>query len=120
MTHPLFVYGTLKRGGSNHRFLAGEKFVAEARLRSGYRMFDVGGHPGLVPDPSATYEIEGELWSVSDSALATLDDFEGVAENLYRRELLPLAVPTGSATANCYLYARAVTGLRDVGACWRE
>ena len=120
MTHALFVYGTLKRGGSNHRFLAGEKFVAAARLRPGYRMFDVGGHPGLVPDPGATGEIEGELWSVSDAALAALDEFEGVAENFYRREVLPLAAPAGTVAANCYLYARDVAGLRDVGVCWRE
>ena len=34
----LFVYGTLKRGGSNHAQLAGQKFIAEAHTMPGYTL----------------------------------------------------------------------------------
>lgn len=120
MSTLLFVYGTLKRGGMNHAFLAGETFVAEARLPPGYRMFDVGGFPGLVPDPAARHSIVGELWAVTASGLSQLDRFEGVFENLYRRENVLLAAPPEHPTAQCYVYARSVAGLRDIGAEWRE
>lgn len=116
----LFVYGTLKRGCVNHAFLAAQTFVAPARLRAGYRMFDVGGFPGIVPDAGAQHEISGELWSVTAAGLAELDRFEGVWEDLYRRELVPLAAPAEHPTAHCYLYARSVAGRRELGAEWRE
>jgi gamma-glutamylcyclotransferase (GGCT)/AIG2-like uncharacterized protein YtfP len=34
MTTPLFVYGTLKRGGSNHHQLASQTFLGPARTAS--------------------------------------------------------------------------------------
>lgn len=120
MSTLLFVYGTLKRGGVNHGQLAGEKFVAPAQARPGYRLYDVGGFPGLVPDPAATFSLAGELWEVSDTALARLDAFEGVPEGLYRREPLPLAPPFEHRRAEGYIYARSVAGLPDLGAEWRE
>ena len=45
----VFVYGTLKRGMSNHRWLRGQRFVDESRTLPSYRMYDLGGYPGLVP-----------------------------------------------------------------------
>jgi gamma-glutamylcyclotransferase (GGCT)/AIG2-like uncharacterized protein YtfP len=118
MSHLLFVYGTLKRGGSNHHVLASEKFLAFARTQPGYRMFDVGGHPGLVPDSTATHAIEGELWEVRDAALAALDEFEGVDENYYRREPIALAAPHEHQRADAYIFARETAGLREIGAVW--
>lgn len=120
MSTLLFVYGTLKRGGMNHAHLASEKFVALAQARPGYRLYEVGGFPGLVRDASAPFSIAGELWEVSDAALAWLDAFEGVAENLYRRESIPLAPPFAHRAAQAYLYARPIAGLKDLGAEWRE
>lgn len=120
MSTLLFVYGTLKRGGMNHAQLASEKFVAPAQTRPGYRLYDVGGFPGLVPDATAPYPIAGELWEVSDTALARLDRFEGVAENLYTRALIPLAPPFAHHAVQGYLYARPIAGLKDLGAEWRE
>jgi len=34
----IFVYGTLKRGGRNHHFMAGQQFVGEARTAPGYTL----------------------------------------------------------------------------------
>jgi gamma-glutamylcyclotransferase (GGCT)/AIG2-like uncharacterized protein YtfP len=120
MSTLLFVYGTLKRGGKNHAHLASEKFLAPAQALPGYRLYDVGGFPGLVPDATAPFSIAGELWEVSDAALARLDAFEGVDEILYRRETIPLAPPFEKTAAQGYLYARPVAGLKDLGAEWRE
>ena len=36
----VFVYGTLKRGGENHRWIAQQQFVAEASTAPLYRLYD--------------------------------------------------------------------------------
>jgi gamma-glutamylaminecyclotransferase len=120
MSTLLFVYGTLKRGGMNHAQLASEKFIATAQTQPGYRLYDVGSFPGLVPDATAQHSIAGELWEVSDAGLARLDCFEGVAENLFTREAIPLAPPFDHRAAQGYIYARSVAGLKDLGTEWRE
>jgi len=120
MSKIIFVYGTLKRGGRNHRRLAGGKFLGDARTTRGYRMFDAGGYPALVRDARAPHEIPGELWEVSDARLAELDAFEGTHEGLYRREPITLAPPHTQTAVDAYFYGRDTTGLPDIGAAWRE
>lgn len=44
---PVFVYGTLKRGHSNHHWLAGARFVGERQL-GGVQLFDLGPFPMAV------------------------------------------------------------------------
>ncbi|MBS0662768.1 MAG: gamma-glutamylcyclotransferase [Verrucomicrobia bacterium] len=112
----IFVYGTLKRGGSNHRQLAGQKFVGHACTVPGYRLFLLEGYPGMVPWPADQTGVVGEVWEVADSALPQLDAFEGVPEGLYRRERVLLQSP--HQTADAYLYARSIEGRPDVGSEW--
>lgn len=114
----VFVYGTLKRGGSNHRFLAGQQFVAEARTVPGYTLYALDGYPGMVPAPTAPHGVTGELWSVDEACLARLDALEGVSENLYRRAPIPLAAPHAQLSAETYLYARPTAGRPHLGPTW--
>lgn len=114
----IFVYGTLKRGGSNHRQLAGEIFIGEARTVTGYRLFALEGYPGMVPLADDREGVVGEVWSVKPEALARLDRFEGVDEGLYRREPVPLLPPFAARTIHTYLYARSVAGRTDLGSIW--
>lgn len=86
----LFVYGTLKRGGSNFRLLADQEFVGEAATAPHYRVFDLGPHPGLVRDTINGLAIHGELFAVSECCLAELDDFEEVPGPFVRE---PIDVP---------------------------
>ena len=72
MTTPLFVYGTLKRGGSNHHHLAGQTFLGPARTTPGFTLFSLGAYPGLVAAPADTRGVTGELWSVDAACLARL------------------------------------------------
>ena len=110
----VFVYGTLKRGCSNHNQMAGQEFVAEARTPPGYRLFVVADYPGMVRDPTDTRGVAGELWSVDAKKLAELDRFEGVPEKLYRRDPLPLQAPHDQVSAHGYLYLRTVRGRRPL------
>ena len=118
MLHRIFVYGTLKRRGLNHQYLAGQRFVGEARTAPGFCLYELDGYPGLVAEPADRDGVTGELWDVDDGWMKILDDFEGVPEGLYRREPVPLREPASQASAEAYVYARTVAGRRRLGSTW--
>jgi gamma-glutamylcyclotransferase (GGCT)/AIG2-like uncharacterized protein YtfP len=120
MSTLLFVYGTLKRGCSNHDQLMGQKFVGNARTPPGYRLYDLGGYPGIAVRPDDSGGVVGEVWSVDDAALKRLDHFEGVHEGLYRRVPLPLRPPFADKSVQAYVSELSVTGRPEVGDCWKE
>lgn len=117
-THRLFVYGTLKRGGSNHRWLSDQVCLGEARTVAGYRLYHLGEYPGMVADPTDSAGVSGEVWQVSPEALARLDAFEGVPEGLYAREPVSLLGPWADQRVDSYLYLRSVAGRQDLGGNW--
>lgn len=120
MNSLLFVYGTLKRGCRNHRQLAGQTYVGAARTRPGFRLYDVGGYPGLAALAGDTAGVKGEVWEVDAAGLLKLDRFEGVAEGLYRRETVPLRAPFADRKVEAYYFAPSVAGRPDLGGEWNE
>ena len=120
MSTLLFVYGTLKRGCCNHAQLAGQTFVGPARTQPGYRLYDLGGYPGIVAMPGDHEGVVGEVWSVDEDCLRLLDHFEGVHEGLYRRESLPLQPPFAAQNVDAYVSGVAGAGRRAIGAEWNE
>ena len=120
MSTLLFVYGTLKRGCRNHPHMAGQTFVGTARTPPGFRLFDLGGYPGMVPRQEDQVGVVGEVWSVDDDALRRLDEFEGVDEELYRRVVFALQPPFADQTVYAYVSPLEVTGRREVGSEWIE
>lgn len=123
--HLVFVYGTLKRGGSNHRLLAGQTLIGPARLAPGFALYALGEYPGLVAEPSSADRVTGELWAVDDAGLAALDELEGLAEGLYARVLAVLdewpggpAAGARFAGAQVYVYLRDVSGRPRLGDTW--
>lgn len=117
MTH-VFVYGTLKRGGSNHAFLAGQKFLGEARTQPGFTLYSLGDFPAMVRAPGDREGVTGELWAVDDVCLDELDRLEGLDEGLYERVDVLLTPPAMVPSAQTYLYLRPHHGLPPVGATW--
>lgn len=116
--HRIFVYGTLKRGGANHSFLAAQRFVAEGSTIAGFVLHELDGYPGMVRDPGDQEGVTGEIWDVDSVCLAALDHLEGTAEGLYRRERIPLRAPHASWCVEAYVYAQSVSGRRRVGGTW--
>lgn len=114
----IFVYGTLKRGGSNHGWLCGQRFIAEARTQPQFRLFDLGGYPGLVADAQHGLAVEGEVWEVDAAALARLDELEDLDGGEYARQPLPLQAPFAAEVIEGYVYLWSVAGRPDLGACW--
>ena len=117
----VFVYGTLKRGLSNHRWLRGQTFLGEARTVAGYRMFDLGGYPGMVlAEGEDGGAIEGDVWAVDAEGLRGLDKLEGVAEGEYAFETVRLEGKWGEEEVKGYLYLRSVKGCLEVKGRWVE
>ena len=116
----LFVYGTLKRGGSNHAQLAGQKFLGEARTAHGYTLYSLGSYPGLIADATDREGVIGEVWQVTPIALARLDAFEGLPEGLYTRGPVSLLTPFANEKVETYFYARPLAGAKKLGSLWLE
>ncbi|MEM1296559.1 MAG: gamma-glutamylcyclotransferase family protein [Verrucomicrobiota bacterium] len=117
--HLLFVYGSLKRGFSNHFFLLEAQWVGEANTESSYRMFDYGGFPAVIRDEEQGYSIRGELWKIDDTCLSQIDVLEGVDSGLYERSTTLLEVPWDQKEdVIMYLYLQTTKGLPDVGGQW--
>ena len=70
----VFIYGSLRRGGSNHFRMAGAEFIASGTITG--RMYRIDWYPGLVLDEAGD-EIHGEVYSVGPELLSALDVFEG-------------------------------------------
>ncbi len=114
----VFVYGTLKRGGENQSFLAGQEFLGNARTPPGFTLYSLGDYPGMVRSPEDKEGVTGELWSVDADCLARLDELEGVNEGLYERVTITLAPPHDSLPAETYLYLRDLKSCPPFGPTW--
>ena len=75
----VFVYGTLRRGGSNNFRMDDFRWIGPAAVNG--HLYEVSWYPGLVLDQNAG-EVIGDLYEVPEEGLAALDDFEG---SEYRR-----------------------------------
>lgn len=111
----LFVYGTLKRGGSNVRLMAGQEFHCEAITEPRYRLIDLGSHPGMIRDDANGLAVAGELWAVDAPSLAALDAFEEIPGPFVREAV---AIAGRGDVVQAYYWNREVpTGARS-GKVW--
>jgi gamma-glutamylcyclotransferase (GGCT)/AIG2-like uncharacterized protein YtfP len=80
-SHCVFVYGTLRRGRSNHALLQTSTFIGEAATLKTYWMITAGAFPivldaapeGCGLPPRA---VAGEIYRVDDATLLELDHLE--------------------------------------------
>lgn len=93
----VFVYGTLRRGGSNDINLRrpAPRYVGRSSLKG--VLYDLGSYPGLILAPSDALDssveakqVIGEVYAVLPALEDNLDELEG---------LLP--VPTGEYVKRC-------------------
>ncbi len=79
----VFVYGTLKRGFNNHRYLKDAYFLGEAKTSKSYAMYS-SGIPYVIRDQKISV-IHGEVYEIDCTTLKNLDALEG-HPNWYKRE----------------------------------
>ena len=70
----VFVYGSLKRGFSNHALLYGAAFLGEYVTPARYTMYDLGPYPAV--SIGGETPISGEVFAVDGRILAALDELE--------------------------------------------
>ena len=98
----LFVYGTLKRGHGNHRaFLKDARFLGEAKThRKMWGLVDLGAFPAMTYDE---LQVEGEVYEVSPSQLASIDSLEGLDTGLYSRHTIEIEIDGELHDCDTYL-----------------
>jgi len=91
-THLIFAYGTLKRGFPNHYLMEelmrqDDAVLVGVYLTEDYYPLVCGPHgiPYLINLPGSGHRVKGEVYAVSESAVAKLDEFEGVSVGCYER-----------------------------------
>src|SRR5277367_6445 len=109
----IFVYGTLKRGEKFHSELykaPGVKYVGEARIRGQLYRIRGADFPGAIRTSLPNRYVAGQLFFMEhpQKTLAVLDEFEGVEEGLFHRELVDLRINGKPSKAWAYFYARPV------------
>jgi gamma-glutamylaminecyclotransferase len=114
----IFVYGTLKRGGTNHHYLRQQTYIAEAQTVPGYTLYKPADYPGLVSAANAQEGVTGEIWEITPECLQALDALEGTAEGLYARKSIPLASPHQGVQVETYYYLPPVEGCPHLGSAW--
>lgn len=110
----LFVYGTLKRGSRSHARLSkenGARFRSAARIRAELYRLDGEEYPGAVLTSAPNRFVKGDLFVLENpqEILRGLDEFEGVDEGLFRRQLVDVWARGRRVKAWAYLYARPLT-----------
>ena len=118
MTQRIFVYGTLKRGFSNSGYMRGQTFVAEARTEPVYKLFNLGGYPGMVPAEEKGVSILGEIYDIDPECRARLDELEDVAGGEYEFVRIRLLEPFDEEDVFGYIYLRATADRPDAGTNW--
>lgn len=105
MAHRVFVYGTLKRGGSNHSLLQSSSgFLGEAVTVPTYRMVATS-FPVIMPDATGK-PVAGEIYAVDDTTLVRLDQLEREGRSYDRVVIVATATlaNTERSTTRAFIY----------------
>lgn len=95
------VYGTLKRGYNNYySYLANARHIGRGKTQDKYPLI-VEGLPYLVNKKGVGYNVEVDVFSVSDMQLGRLDQLEG-HPRWYKRVQIPIKVD--NRVLNCWVY----------------
>ncbi len=102
----LWVYGTLRRGESNHHFLTGCPFLGIVHY-SGSLFSVEGRYPVFRPSLSrkaGARSVIGELYQIQPELWPCLDELEGVEEGYYQRASFPISAAPVSRDAQAIVY----------------
>ena len=97
--HLVFVYGTLRRGGTRAMpsIFPDSTFIDNTKVSG--RLYDFGSYPGLLLDESNSLVV-GEVYEVDDEILQKLDEIE--AESHYCRK--PVEISFGDRRKIGWVY----------------
>ena len=105
----VFVYGTLRRGFCNHRYLRGAVLLGAGRTAKPYGLYLEAGIPYLL-EAEARYPVVGELYQVGAAVLAGLDRLEE-HPHVYERRLAEIVMDDGQTRPAWIYFARRACGV---------
>ncbi len=121
-TAKLFVYGTLRRGFTLHRYLRknGMRFLGKGNIRA--RLYDLGRFPGALPSQSSAGRVQGEVYELNnpEEQLRELDALEEFypkqpEKNLFVRRLTDVKLESGQrCKAWAYFLAKRPANARPL------
>jgi len=119
----LFVYGTLRKGLSNHHFISESECIGAGKTVEKFSLYlSQIGLPMVAKAPQL-YQIHGEIYEVSDAKLAQLDLLEG-HPNWYKREQIDVEIDGKIHTCWMYFIVNAPSSKAlengDFPAFWRR
>jgi gamma-glutamylaminecyclotransferase len=107
------VYGTLKKGGSNHRLLYGQRFVGKGTTRDKYPLV-ISGLPYLLDKSAYGHHVEVEVYKVNNDTFAALDSLEGHPQ-FYQRKQIPIKLNSGTIVTAWIYFINKDTSYRSMG-----
>jgi len=78
------VYGTLRKGCANHRYLADAKYIGTGKLL-GWNMYSNGSYPYVSKGNGS---IKVEIYEVDKDTLARIDDLEAYPTHYERMRVI--------------------------------
>lgn len=106
-THTLFVYGTLRKGFSNHDHFLRDKssvyFMSDGVTADKYTM-SAASCPWVSKKEQSTV-IHGELYLIDDETLSRIDRLEGHPHN-YCREIVQVENISENVVVDAWMYLR--------------
>lgn len=120
----VFVYGTLRRGGSNHWRMRNAMWIGSGSVEA--VLFRIDWYPGLILAEDSGDRVIGEIYQVDAATLAELDVFEGLSAgeiegSEYRRVKTRAMTPGGCIEAWVWEWKGPVDGSRRIkGGDWLE
>lgn len=94
------VYGTLKKGESNHRILGDSAFIGSGYTPYSYYMLNLGYYPAII---QGNHSIHCEVYEISSLTLAALDRLEG-HPNYYKREVVKILLDDSEEPISAEIY----------------
>jgi gamma-glutamylaminecyclotransferase len=101
----LFVYGTLRRGGKNHFYLAKTSFQGNAETYPEYTLGMTDEY--LILQEGGRCCVSGEVYSVPPHVLSQLDNLESTSTGLFTRRRVALKEPFIDQVVYTYIYTHS-------------
>lgn len=86
----VFVYGTLKKGFPANKYLSNSSFIGTANSTEEYSIYANYMFPAMLEIPSKL-GVFGELYIIDPDDRKKVDEYEGVAFNLYELKQINLS-----------------------------
>lgn len=93
---PVFVYGTLRKGGTANHIMDGARWHSQTKTEVGYRLAKMDDLPGMIYTGDLS-QVVGDLYYLTPDQLKRLDQFEDVR---YRKGFVTIV---GGRQARAYL-----------------